>query len=57
LGVFIVQELKRVCHEGGFTPGARCNPKNIPSQRTLQKAGFVPYGNLLVGDLPPVEAS
>jgi GNAT superfamily N-acetyltransferase len=53
LGAFIVQELKRVCYEGGFRPGARCNPKNIPSQRTLQKAGFVPYANILVGDLPP----
>jgi GNAT superfamily N-acetyltransferase len=53
LGSFIVQELKRVCHEGGFKPGARCSPKNVASQRTLQKAGFVPYGNMLVGDLPP----
>ena len=56
LGSFIVQELKRICYEGGFRPGARCNPKNIPSQRTLQKAGFVPYGAMLVGDLPPAES-
>jgi len=55
LGAFIVQELKRVCHEGGFKPGARCSPRNIPSQRTLQRAGFVPYGHILVGDLPPIE--
>ena len=55
LGGFIVQELKRVCYKGGFKPGARCNPKNIPSQRTLQRAGFVPCGNILVGDLPPIE--
>ncbi|MBV8515201.1 MAG: GNAT family N-acetyltransferase [Acidobacteria bacterium] len=55
LGSFIVQELKRVCYVGGFKPGARCSPKNIASQRTLQRAGFVPYGNLLVGDLPPIE--
>lgn len=53
VGSFIVQELKRVCYAAGFKPGARCNPKNIPSQRTLQKAGFVPYGNIFVGDLPP----
>jgi GNAT superfamily N-acetyltransferase len=54
LGTFIVQELKRVAYEGGFKPGARCNPKNIASQRTLQRAGFVPCGHILVGDLPPV---
>ncbi len=57
LGSFIVQELKRVCYEGGFKPGARCSPKNIASQRTLQKAGFVPFGNMLVGDLPPIEGA
>jgi GNAT superfamily N-acetyltransferase len=55
LGTFIVQELKRVCHEGGFRPGARCRPTNVPSQRTLQRAGFVPYANILMGDLPPLE--
>jgi len=55
LGAFIVQELKRVCYEGGFKPGARCGPANIASQRTLQRAGFVPYGHILVGDLPPIE--
>jgi GNAT superfamily N-acetyltransferase len=55
LGAFIVQELKRVCYEGGFKPGARCGPTNVPSHRTLQRAGFVPYANILVGDLPPLE--
>lgn len=55
LGAFIVQELKRVCYEGGFKPGARCSPTNVPSQRTLQRAGFAPNANLLVGDLPPIE--
>jgi GNAT superfamily N-acetyltransferase len=53
-GSFMVQELKRVCYEGGFIPGARCSPANIASQRTLQRAGFVPYAHILVGDLPPV---
>ena len=52
VGAFIVQELKRVCYEGGFKPGARCRPTNVASQRTLQRAGFVPYGHILVGDLP-----
>ncbi len=57
LGAFIVQELKRACYEGGFKPGARCGPVNVASQRTLQRAGFVPYGHILVGDLPPIENS
>jgi GNAT superfamily N-acetyltransferase len=55
LGAFIVQELKRVCYEGGFKPGARCRPTNVASQRTLQRAGFVPCGNILVGDLLSIE--
>lgn len=55
LGAFIVQELKRVCYEGGFKPGARCSPKNVASQRTLQRAGFTPNANILVGGLPPLE--
>jgi GNAT superfamily N-acetyltransferase len=49
LGSFLVQELKRVCHEGGYVPAARCNPDNIASRRTLQRAGFVPCGHMLKG--------
>jgi GNAT superfamily N-acetyltransferase len=48
-GSFLVQELKRVCYQGGHVPAARCNPDNIASQRTLQKAGFVPCGHILSG--------
>ena len=48
-GCYIVQELKRVCYELGSVPAARCNPQNIASRKTLQKAGFVPYANILVG--------
>ena len=51
LGSFLVQELKRVCYEGGHVPAARCSPHNIASQRTLQKAGFVPCGHILKGSL------
>lgn len=51
LGSFLVQELKRVCYEGGHVPAARCNPANIASQRTLQKAGFVPCGHILKGSV------
>ena len=49
LGSFLVQELKRVCYEGGSVPAARCSPGNVASRRTLQKAGFVPCGNILNG--------
>jgi len=48
-GSFIVQELKRICYENGHMPAARCNPDNIASQRTLQKAGLVPCGHILSG--------
>lgn len=51
LGSFLVQELKRVCHEGGHVPAARCNPENVASRRTLQKAGFVPCGHVLSGPI------
>ena len=51
LGSFLVQELKRVCYEGGSIPAARCNSSNIASRLTLQKAGFVPCANILTGSV------
>jgi len=51
LGSFLVQELKRLCYEGGHVPAARCSPSNIASARTLQRAGFVPCGHILKGVL------
>lgn len=54
-GSFLVQELKRICYEQGRVPAARCDPNNIASRQTLQKAGFVPCGHILsasVGNLP-----
>jgi GNAT superfamily N-acetyltransferase len=53
LGAYLVQELKRTCREGGSVPAARCNVANVASRKTLQKAGFVPCGHILVGSLPP----
>jgi GNAT superfamily N-acetyltransferase len=50
-GSFLVQELKRVCYEGGNIPAARCSPQNIASRQALQKAGFVPCGNILNGSI------
>lgn len=51
LGAYLVQELKRVCYEQGSIPAARCGLKNIASRKTLQKAGFVPCGHILVGSV------
>jgi GNAT superfamily N-acetyltransferase len=50
-GSYIIQELKRAAYELGAIPGARCDPTNVPSRHTLQKAGLVPYANMLVGVL------
>jgi hypothetical protein len=43
--------LKAVGRAGGSIPSARCNVDNLASRRTLQKAGFVPCGVLIAGDL------
>ncbi|HKQ47734.1 MAG TPA: GNAT family N-acetyltransferase [Phycisphaerae bacterium] len=53
LGAYLVQELKKVCYEGGHVPAARCNTDNFASRRTLQKAGFEPCGHILRGSLRP----
>ena len=49
LGAYLVQEMKRACYERGSVPAARCNPNNVASRKTLQKAGFVPCGHILTG--------
>ena len=53
LGCYLVQELKRVCYEQGSVPAARCGLANIPSRKTLQKAGFIPCGHILNGSVSP----
>ncbi|HTH49428.1 MAG TPA: GNAT family N-acetyltransferase [Candidatus Limnocylindria bacterium] len=50
-GAYLVQELKRACYELGAVPAARCNLTNIPSRRTLQRAGFVSYAHILIGPI------
>jgi GNAT superfamily N-acetyltransferase len=50
-GSFLVQELKRAAYELGSIPAARCNPANVASRKTLQKAGFVPYAHILTGTI------
>jgi GNAT superfamily N-acetyltransferase len=46
-GAYFVQEMKNATYELGGIPCARCDPINIASQRTLQKAGLVPYSHIL----------
>lgn len=50
-GAYLVQELKRIAYGLGSIPGARCNPDNVASRRTLQKAGLVPYAHILCGSI------
>lgn len=52
LGSYLVQELKRRPMSWAASRGARCNPDNVASRRTLLKAGFVPCGTILHGALP-----
>lgn len=54
LGSWLVQELKRRAYELGAVPCARCNPTNIASRRTLQRAGFVPFAHMLTGVIDKV---
>ena len=56
-GSYLVQELKRLAYELGSIPGARCNPTNIASRKTLQKAGFVPCANILSGTIASPDAT
>ena len=51
LGSYLVQELRRVCHEEGKKPAARCDPGNKASQGALQRGGFRECGRLLAGRL------
>ncbi len=50
-GSYLVQELKRICYALGAIPCARCNPTNVASRKTLQRAGFVPFAHILIGSL------
>ena len=50
-GSYLVQEVKRVCYESGKKPAARCDPANVASRRTMEKAGLLPCGRVLVGEV------
>jgi GNAT superfamily N-acetyltransferase len=51
-GAYLVQELKRIAYGLDSIPCARCSPDNVPSRKTLQKAGLVPYAHILHGSIP-----
>lgn len=50
-GSRLVQELKRCAYALGSIPCARCDPANIASRETLQKAGLVPFAHILNGSI------
>ncbi len=50
-GSFLVQELKRACYEAGKKPAARTGLDNHASRATLQKAGLLLCGRILIGDV------
>jgi GNAT superfamily N-acetyltransferase len=50
-GSFLVQELKRIAFERGNEPCARCDVGNIPSFRTLTRAGMRECGRILEGKI------
>jgi GNAT superfamily N-acetyltransferase len=52
-GSYLVQELKRACYEAGKRPAARCDPGNVASRRTLQRAGLLPCARILTGRIVP----
>lgn len=51
LGAYLVQELKAACRASDSVPAARCNVENLASRRALQKSGFIPCGNIVIGEL------
>ncbi|GAC1640492.1 MAG: hypothetical protein NVS9B14_22010 [Candidatus Acidiferrum sp.] len=48
-GSYLIQELKRVCHENGYKAAARCNFENVASRKTLERGGMKVCGEILVG--------
>lgn len=48
-GSYLVQELKRISHEMGRIPAARCHQDNVGSRLTLQRAGMFPCARIVRG--------
>lgn len=56
IGSYLIQELKRVCYESGHRPAARCDMKNHASRNTLEKAGLLACGHVLVGSVKQADS-
>jgi len=50
-GSYLVQELKRECYSSGHVAGARCFHTNVGSRGALQRAGMLPCGRILYGEV------
>jgi len=50
-GSYMVQELKRIAYEIGKIPAVRCDAGNLHSRQTLEKAGMLPCGRVLQGEV------
>jgi GNAT superfamily N-acetyltransferase len=48
-GSYLVQELKRICHETAHTPAARCHQDNVGSRMALERAGLFPCARIVRG--------
>jgi GNAT superfamily N-acetyltransferase len=46
---YLLQELKRLCYQGGHVPAARCQLDNIGSQGALERAGMGVCGQIVRG--------
>ncbi len=51
IGVYILAKLKQYCYERGATPICSCAADNLPSRKTIEKAGFITQHRLLDIDL------
>ncbi len=51
IGSYLVQQLRRICREGGHIPAARTGVDNLASQRTLERAGLVRCGSIVTARL------
>jgi GNAT superfamily N-acetyltransferase len=50
-GSFLVQEVKKVCYDAEKTPAARCDPANLASRKSLEKAGMGLCGEILIAEV------
>lgn len=50
-GSFIVQETTRECLSRNLKPAVGCSSDNVPSRRTLERAGYFPYDRYIRGSL------